>query len=154
MINIYDQIERGMVNRMVHLVKGGIFMEKVKKDSPVLEPKVNKIEFFNNNKDSHYYPTVGITNCKINMYNELIHNYAKICFTILDNSQLSYALFSGQSIGYLRNKENIPWIDDYDIIIFSEDVKKFMKEVVPTFEKHNFNICPTAGHMKLVDPSF
>ena len=53
-------------------------------------------KFFNNNKDSHYYPTVGITNCKINMYNELIHNYAKIYFKIMDNSQLSYALFAGQ----------------------------------------------------------
>ena len=105
-------------------------------------------KFFNNNKDSHYYPTVGITNCKINMYNELIHNYAKIYFKIMDNSQLSYALFAGQSIGYLRNKENIPWVDDYDIIIFYEDVDKFMKEVVPIFKKHHFKCFSPSNHYR------
>ena len=90
--------------------------------------------------DYYYNPLYGIKPCNINMPSEFIYQKAKIYFNILDFFKLEYAVFAGQSIGMLRDKKNIPWVDDFDIILFSYNIKKFMKIVIPLLEKNNYKI--------------
>lgn len=102
--------------------------------------KINDV--FNNTNDLIYLPSVGIHPCKVNMYNEHIHNCAKTFFKILDDCNLEYYVFAGSSVGYVRNECNIPWVDDYDIIIFKEEINKWLTVVVPILDQHGFNPFP------------
>ena len=98
------------------------------------EPDFENLDsFFYNNGDhnadaiasasggtAYYLPTVGITNLKLCEPNELIFDQATIFFRILDAFKIPYALFAGSSIGLLRNQKTLPFVDDYDIIIFNK----------------------------------
>lgn len=86
-------------------------------------------EIISDKENIYYLPSRGITGLKIKTYNELIHGYAKIFFGILDMFQLEYFVFAGTSVGYVRNQKNIPWVDDYDIMIFEKDIH-FLKETI------------------------
>ena len=85
--------------------------------------------------DDTYYTELYGFNKNIPVYRKLTHLYAKIFFKVLDNLNLVYYTFAGTSIGYIRNKQNIPWVDDYDIMIFEEEIDKF-KNIVKTFLVH------------------
>ena len=83
---------------------------------------------------------MGFLNSKITVYRNFTHLHAKIYFSILDFCNLNYYVFSGTSIGYVINKQNIPWADDYDIIIFDEDITVFENIVIPLLNKYGFCI--------------
>ena len=91
---------------------------------------------------SYYLPTVGITNLKLCEPNELIFDQATIFFRILDAFKVPYALFAGSSIGLLRNEKTLPFVDDYDIIIFNKHVPLLIN-AVPVLKKHGFKIIQT-----------
>ena len=74
------------------------------------------------------------------MPNEFIYERAKVYFSILDSFKLEYAVFAGQSIGMIRNGRNIPWVDDYDIMIFTSSIIKFEKEIKPVLENNGYSI--------------
>lgn len=93
---------------------------------------------FNDNKKYYFLPCTGLTNVNIPLYNMFIHIYAKLYFKILDMFELEYYVFAGTSIGCVRNKSNIQWVDDYDIIIFTDQIEKFENHVVPFFKKTCF----------------
>jgi hypothetical protein len=80
---------------------------------------------FDNNVEDTYYSEVHGFSRNVNVYRNFTHIYAKIFFKVLDNFKLDYYTFAGTSIGYIRNKQNIPWVDDYDIIIFEEEIEYF-----------------------------
>ena len=67
----------------------------------------------------------------IPLYRNITHVHAKIFFKLLDLYKLDYYVFAGTSIGYFRNKCNIPWVDDYDIIIFESSIQKFIYIIMP-----------------------
>ena len=91
------------------------------------------------NKDEIFYtPCLGITGLKIMTYNNLLNDYAKIYFQILDNFNLEYYVFAGTSVGYVRNKSNIPWVDDYDIMIFESQINLFENIIVPFLKNMGF----------------
>jgi hypothetical protein len=90
------------------------------------------------NRDLFYTPCLGIIGTKIPNYNEYIHMNAKIFFSVLDKFNLEYYVFAGTSIGYVRNKSNIPWIDDYDIIVFEKDIEYLTKDIFPILLKNGF----------------
>mgnify|MGYP003336061824 FL=1 len=92
----------------------------------------------------HYSPVLGIYPSRINMYTEFIHETAKIFFQILEYYEINYAVFAGQSVGMVRNRKNIPWVDDFDIIIMEEDFEKFEK-IQPILKLNNFNIKKNKG---------
>jgi len=87
-----------------------------------------------------YLPNIGISNNKVNSYNNFINDQAKIFFTILNNLKLNYYVFAGSSIGLIRNQNNIPWVDDYDVILFEADIKYFETKVIPIIKKHFFEV--------------
>lgn len=90
---------------------------------------------------THYWlPCLGLTGMKMAIYNEFVHINAKICFNILNKFNLNYYVFAGTSIGCYRNKKNIPWADDYDIIIFESEIKKFVTVVISALRSNGF-IC-------------
>lgn len=84
-----------------------------------------------------YLPKKGILNCKTLIYNNYFHDLFRNIFNIFDKYQLDYYVFAGSAIGYVRNKENIPWADDYDIIIFEDQQKKF-EEIIPILIKNYY----------------
>ena len=91
------------------------------------------------NKDEIFYtPCLGITGLKIMTYNNLINDYAKIFFQILDKFKLEYYVFAGTSVGFVRNKSNIPWVDDYDIMIFESQINLFENRIVPFLKNMGF----------------
>ena len=92
---------------------------------------LKKIFDLNNINDYYYSPLYGIKPCYINMPNEFIYERAKVYFNILDSFKLEYAVFAGQSIGMIRNGKNIPWVDDYDIMMFNSSINKFQNEIKP-----------------------
>jgi len=94
---------------------------------------------FNNDLKDKYYSDVYGFNNDVNTYRNINHIYAKIFFNFLDTHNLDYYVFAGTSIGYLRNKQNIPWVDDYDIMIFEDEINKFTKEVLPKLIDAGFN---------------
>jgi hypothetical protein len=94
----------------------------------------------------HYFASIGITNLNLTTYNEVIHEQAKICFKILGDFEsshnITYAVFAGNSIGLLRAGNNLPWADDYDIILFKNDIPIFTSHIVPELERIGFKIKP------------
>ena len=86
-----------------------------------------------------YSPLIGIYPAKVNLYTPYIADLAKIFFTIIDAIKVEYYVFAGSSIGLLRNGKSIPWVDDYDIIIFEKDMKK-IDTILATCEKNLFRI--------------
>ena len=91
---------------------------------------IKLMKLFDINKSMYYLPTIGITNLKINSFTEYIDDYQKMFFNIINNTTLKYVVFAGSSIGLLRNSQNIPWVDDYDIIIFQDDINYFENIVI------------------------
>lgn len=88
----------------------------------------------------YYTPCLGLSDVIMPTYNEYIHTYAQIFFHIMKKFKISYYVFAGSSIGYLRAKKNLPWVDDYDIIIFENDINLFENEIIIELEKNGF-IC-------------
>ena len=79
-----------------------------------------------------YSPLNGMYPSKINLFTDFIHNTAKIFFKIMKNSKIKYYVFAGSSIGLLRNGKSIPWVDDYDILIFIDDFNDSVLNVLKT----------------------
>jgi glycerol-3-phosphate cytidylyltransferase len=94
------------------------------------------ITYFSNNM--YYTPCLGLTGTKIKTYNEYVHLCAKLFFKLLDKYNLDYYVFAGTSIGYVRNKSNIPWVDDYDIIIFDKDIQYFENNILSQLINNGF----------------
>ena len=94
----------------------------------------------------HYFASIGITNLNLTTYNEVIHEQAKICFKILgefeSSHKITYAVFAGNSVGLLRASKNLPWADDYDIILFKHDIAFFTSDIVPELERIGFKVKP------------
>lgn len=125
------------------------------RDNPIGQPKliqmgeINKetvIEsldpFFDsdaNDANAYYLPTVGVTNLKLCEPNEVIADQATIFFRILDAFKIPYALFAGSSIGLLRSGKTLPFVDDYDIIIFNKHVP-LLSNAAPVLKKHGFKM--------------
>ena len=101
---------------------------------------MNKLmNIFDINKSMYYLPTFGITNIKINSFTEYIDDYQKIFFNTINKTNLKYIVFAGSSIGLLRNSQNIPWVDDYDIIIFENEIYYFENTVIKILINNGFN---------------
>jgi hypothetical protein len=92
-----------------------------------------------NDSCAYYLPTVGITNLKLCEPNEVIADQATIFFRILDAFNIPYALFAGSSIGLLRSGKTLPFVDDYDIIIFNNHVP-LLSNAAPVLNKHGFKM--------------
>lgn len=94
----------------------------------------------------HYFESIGITNLNLTTYNQVIHEQSKICFKILGDFEsshnITYAVFAGNSVGLLRAGNNLPWADDYDIIIFKHDIAVFTSHTVPELERIGFKVKP------------
>ena len=93
---------------------------------------INKLldEMFDG-KEKYFLNSTGITGCKVNLYNEMIHSIACVFFKILDHFNLDYYVFAGSAIGLCRDGNNIPWVDDYDIIIFEDQIELFENTILP-----------------------
>ena len=116
----------------------------------MLSGKENKETFFENldsffyssnenDANAYYLPTVGMTNLKLCEPNEVVADQATIFFRILDAFNIPYALFAGSSIGLLRSGKTLPFVDDYDIIIFNKHVP-MLSNAAPVLKKHGFKI--------------
>jgi len=98
--------------------------------------------FYSNNPNdanAYYLPTVGVTNLKLCEPTEVIADQATIFFRILDAFKIPYALFAGSSIGLLRSGKTLPFVDDYDIIIFNKHVP-LLSNAAPVLKKHGFKM--------------
>lgn len=91
----------------------------------------NIVSIFNNNISETYYSEVYGFTKNVSVYRNFTHMYAQVLFKIFEEEKLDYYVFAGTAIGYVRNKKNIPWIDDYDIIIFEKDIEKFTNTIIP-----------------------
>lgn len=67
-----------------------------------------------------------------------MHKIYKLFFSILDKTSLEYYVFAGTSIGYVRNEKNVPWSDDYDVMIFETELAKLNTYTKKELEKYGF----------------
>lgn len=118
----------------------------LEKGNPEIEKTVTEsiiINLFNDadggNIDNTYYSEVYGFSKNITTYRDFTHLYAKIFFNFLDDLKLDYYVFAGTSVGYIRNKQNIPWVDDYDIMIFEEEFDNFENNIIPKLVELGFN---------------
>ena len=120
-------------------------MNTIKKRVPSLF-----IDNKDNKEDNYYFASTGVTNLRLTTYNEFIHDQAILFFNILSRHQLEYnannenaiqyAAFAGNSVGLLRGGNNLPWGDDYDIIIFEKHATIFSQVIAPELENFGFKI--------------
>ena len=100
--------------------------------------------FITPSETCYYFANTGITNLVLTTYNEFIHNQAKLCFNILNDfetkNKITYAVFAGSAIGLVRAGKNLPWADDYDIIIFNHHINFFISDIIPELEKIGFKV--------------
>ena len=105
--------------------------------------KINKIDdLIKNKKKLFYFPCIGLTNFEIPVYTEFQSDTSKIFFKILNKYKLPYYLFAGSAIGLLRDSKNIPWVDDYDIIMLKEYLPLFKNQIIPILRINNIIIEP------------
>lgn len=95
-------------------------------------------DLINDKKELYYFPCIGLTSFKIPVYTEFNSDAAKIFFSILNSQDFEYYVFAGSAIGMVRNGKNIPWVDDYDILIFENQYDFYKKEIIPLLERNGF----------------
>ena len=119
-----------------HIYQMEYNLDTIKKRVPSL--------FIDKNQKNYYFASTGITNLTLTTYNEFIHDQAILFFNILSryclDETFEYAIFAGNSVGLLRNQNNLPWGDDYDIIIFDKHVPILLKTIAPELENFGFKI--------------
>ena len=117
-----------------HIYQMEYNLDTIKKRVPSL--------FIDQAQKNYYFASTGITNLTLTTYNEFIHDQAILFFNILSRCRetFEYAIFAGNSVGLLRNQNNLPWGDDYDIIIFDKHVPILLKMIVPELENIGFKI--------------
>ena len=86
-----------------------------------------------NENELFYTAEHWISWLKIPTFNENNNNCAKIYFGILDDKKFEYCVFAGTNVGYVRDRKNIPCVDDYDIIVFDYSIKTFEEDIIPMF---------------------
>lgn len=96
------------------------------------------LELFDTKRELLYLPSHLINNRKTNLFNKLWNDFYKRIFTILNNEKLDYYVFAGTLVGYARNKRNLPFADDYDIMIFKNEEKK-MDRILNILKKNGLN---------------
>ena len=111
-------------------------MNTIKKRVPQL--------FINPSQDCYYFSSVGVTNLRLTTYNDFMHDQAKLLFKVLNvyetAGKLRYAVFAGNSVGLVRAGRNLPWGDDYDLILFQNDIAFFSESVIPELERFGFMV--------------
>lgn len=140
-INIYDEFESDILSV---------------KEKKIDETQIKQCEnifkdcYYDKLENLQYFPCSGIINSRLTTYNEFIHDRAQVFFKILDKFKLNYFVFAGSSIGYLRNGRNIPWCDDYDIIVFIQDVTKLYLTIIPFLKLNEFDVLKTSFGLAII----
>lgn len=93
------------------------------KAKPVSELIQSNCIFFNQGAYLTYSPLYGLSIYKKNLNTEFIRDNATIFFRLIESLKISYGIFAGNAVGYVRNKANMPWVDDYDIMVFGSDIE-------------------------------
>lgn len=77
-----------------------------------------------------------------NLFTTLTEVMSKIYFRILEKVGIKYFLFAGNAIDYLRYQkygQYMPWLDDYDIIIFKPQYRK-IPNITNELAKYGFKV--------------
>ena len=100
--------------------------------------------FINLSQSCYYFYSIGVTNLHLTTYNDFMHDQAKLLFKVLNDyataGKIKYAVFAGNSVGSIRAGRNLPWGDDYDIILFKNDIIFFSEYVIPEVERIGFMV--------------
>jgi LicD family len=89
----------------------------------------------------------GYTHAKYAQYTKVSqHIYSQI-LKIFQKFDLQYYLFAGSALGYVRNGEMQPWVDDLDIILFEEHIEHFETMVLPFLKRCGLH-CAVPAHFK------
>jgi hypothetical protein len=121
-----------------------INIHKIEYNMNTIKKRVPSLFIDNDNKenkedDGYYFASTGVTNLRLTTYNEFIHDQAILFFNILSRHHgFEYALFAGNSVGLLRSGNNLPWGDDYDIIILEKHATIFSQVIAPELENFGF----------------
>ena len=97
-----------------------------------------KTVFYNEQRQLRYSFVNGVIPCRVNMFTPFIRLCSYLFFDILDNLKIQYALFAGSSIGLKRNRLNIPWVDDFDIVVLEDQLSK-MDHLISALNHYGFS---------------
>ena len=119
-------------------------IHKMKHNMSTIKKRVPSL--FLDNSNNYYFASTGVTGLNLTTYNEFMHDQAILFFNILSRyerkgaGEIAYAVFAGNSIGLVRKSKNLPWGDDYDIIVFDKDADFFAQVISPELEKYGFRV--------------
>jgi len=82
----------------------------------------------------------GYTHAVYEQHTEVSGILQSQILSILDYCEISYYLFAGSIVGYVRNRQMPPWMDDLDIMIFEDDVERFWRVAAKELQECGF-IC-------------
>ena len=76
----------------------------------------NNKEYFNDTS-LNYSSMSGLSIYNMCMFTPYLNSCAEVLFSIFEKYNIEYILFAGSSVGYLRDKRQMYWTDDFDIIV-------------------------------------
>jgi glycerol-3-phosphate cytidylyltransferase len=103
--------------------------------------------------ESLFFESSGFTNSHLTHYSKFNNDCANVYFKIMNSCDIEYFVFAGTMIGYMRDGYNIPWVDDYDIIIFEEYINDYKEKVLPILQQYGFKNRTRWGYENLLTTS-
>lgn len=81
----------------------------------------------------------GYSHARYDQYTDMSQHIHGQMLQILDVCGVEYFLFAGSMVGYVRNRKMPYWMDDLDIIILEDNVRRFEDEALPVLRETGFN---------------
>ncbi len=95
---------------------------------------------FVKNRESYLTSLAGYTNAKYEQFTNCASLVYSNILRLFNTFGLEYYLFAGSSVGYVRDGEPPPWLDDIDIILFDNQKEYFESVVVPHLTKCGYKL--------------
>lgn len=101
---------------------------------------------FDLTKQGYFTCAASYTNARYCPFTDVAkHIYAQF-LAVLDFCEIEYFFFAGSLVGYVRNGRMPPWMDDIDIMIFTDQIPRFEERALPFLQACGFNCKPTVNH--------
>lgn len=101
---------------------------------------------FQGGRSGYYTSAGGHTKGKFVPFTKLAEHVYLQLFEILRFHNIEFAVFEGTPIGFIRDGNPLPWMDDVDILIFEDQIERFEKMALPYLRDCGFYCVPQANY--------
>jgi hypothetical protein len=98
------------------------------------------LKIFDTAKPFYYTDIAGVTNALYPQYTKGCEHIYNILFKVFNKFSLDFYLFAGSIVGYVRDRQMPPWMDDLDVIIFENQIELFKEKIIPYLVAAGFEV--------------